>query len=507
MRSPLLALLALTPFLLFHHAGLAQPAPAKTLRIGMRSDADTLDPTLARTFAGRIVFAGLCDKLFDIDDKLAIVPQLATGYDWADPQTLILHLRPGVMFQDGEAMDAAAVKYSLDRHIQMPGSTRRAELSEVDHVEVVDPATLRIVLHHASSPFLAQLTDRAGMIVAPRAAEQEGKDFGLHPVCAGPFRFAERVAQDHITLDRFPGYWNAGAIHFDRIVFLAMPDSTVRLTNLQSGAIDISEQIVPTDVKTVQADPRLKLVMSDALGYYGITTNLGNGPRAQGSFGRDARIRQALELSIDRTALLQVVYNGMVPATAQAVTSNSPYYVPSVQPPPRDVAKARALLRQAGVPIPFPVELLVTNSPDIVQVGEVIQSMAAEAGFDVKLKAIEAAAEITAMSTGNFEAAIQNWSGRPDPDGNLYTLLHTGGPQNDGHYSNPTVDSLLDQARQASGVAERRALYGRLWAQETQDLAIIYLWSWRNIAGLSARVTGFVPVADGLIRPQDLRLN
>ena len=119
-------------------------AHAQTLRIALREDADLLDPTLARTYVGRIVFAGMCDKLFDIDEKLNIVPQLATGYEWADPKTLLIHLRPGVLFQDGETLDAAAVKYSLDRHLTMPGSFRRSEISAIDHVEVVDSATVRV---------------------------------------------------------------------------------------------------------------------------------------------------------------------------------------------------------------------------------------------------------------------------------------------------------------------------------------------------------------------------
>src|ERR1700722_9443796 len=87
----------------------------QTLRIALREDADLLDPTLARTYVGRIVFAGLCDKLFDLNEKLEIVPQLATGFEWADPVTLIVHLRPGVTFHDGEVLDAAAVKYTFER--------------------------------------------------------------------------------------------------------------------------------------------------------------------------------------------------------------------------------------------------------------------------------------------------------------------------------------------------------------------------------------------------------
>jgi peptide/nickel transport system substrate-binding protein len=485
----------------------AQPTPGKTMRIALRDDPDVLDPTFARTYTGRLVFAALCDKLFDIDEKLTIVPKLATSYEWADPKTLVVHLRTGVKFHDGEVMDAAAVKFSLERHMTAPGSFRRLEISEIDHVEVIDPATVRIVLKYPSSPFLAQLTDRAGMVVAPEAATKLGKDFGQHPVCNGPFKFTERVAQDRIVVDRFDGYWDPASIHLDRVVFLTMADTSVRLANLKAGSIEISEQIVPTDVKAVQDDPKLKIVMSDALGYQGITNNVANGPRSQGPYGQDPRVRHAFELSIDRTAMLQVVYNGMFPATAQPIPAASPYYVPAVQPPARDVAKAKALLKEAGVQTPFPLELLVANAPDMLQVAEVIQSMAAEAGFDVKIRAMEAGSALDAMVSGNFEAGFLYWSGRPDADGNMYSFLHTGGPFNEGHYSSPIVDKLLDDGRAASDPATRREIYTKLWAQETQDLAVTYLWGWRNIAGMSAKVTGFRSIPDGLIRLQGLGLS
>src|ERR1700709_1688442 len=118
-----------------------------TLRIGLAEDPDVLDPTMARTYVGRIVFAAFCDKLFDIDEKLNIVPQLALSHETsADGRTVTIKLRPGVKFHDGEAFDAAAAKYSLDRHLTTKGSFRRPEISSIDTVEVVDPLTIKLHL-------------------------------------------------------------------------------------------------------------------------------------------------------------------------------------------------------------------------------------------------------------------------------------------------------------------------------------------------------------------------
>nr|MCU0987329.1 ABC transporter substrate-binding protein [Acetobacteraceae bacterium] len=270
----------------------AAPASAQTLRIGLREDPDILDPTLARTFVGRIVFASLCDKLFDIDKDLNIVPQLATGYRWENPTTLTITIREGVKFHDGETMDAEAVRYSLNRHLSMQGSFRRGEINSMEKVEVVNPTTVRVTLKEPFAPFLSQLTDRAGMIVNPKAAEAAGAQFGTRPVCAGPFRFVERVAQDRIVVERFPEYWDAGRIHLQRIVYLPIPDDTVRLANLQAGSLELVQTIGTNDVPTVQRNNRLRLSMSDELGYQGITLNIGNGPRAQTPLGQNARVRE-----------------------------------------------------------------------------------------------------------------------------------------------------------------------------------------------------------------------
>ena len=487
-------------------AAAAVPATAQPFRIAMREDPDSLDPALARTYVSRIVFAGLCDKLFDINAKLEIVPQLATGYAWADPKTLVVKLRSGVQFHDGTVMDAEAVKYSLMRSLTMPGSFRRSEINAMDHVEVVDPSTVKIVLKEPSSPFLAQLTDRAGMIVSPKAAEAAGKDFQLKPVCAGPFRFVERVPLDHITLERFPQYWDAANIHLDRVTYQTIPDSSIRLANLQAGSTDLVEYIIPSDVDSVKKDGKLKLAMMDQLGFQNIEFNVGNGERAKSPLGTDARVRHAFELSIDREALIQVVYNGLYAPAAQGISPASPMHVASLTPPSRDVDAAKALLKAAGVTLPVTVRLTVPNNPDLRQVGEVLQSMAADAGFDVQITANEYATALNAATRGDFEAFLTAWSGRADPDGNLYSFLHTGGALNDAKYSNATVDKALEAARAVADPATRRDIYAQMYGQETQDLPYMYLWYLKNIVGMRSAVRGFVQVPDGMIRLQGVSL-
>src|SRR6202140_1490346 len=258
------------------------PAHAQILRFGLAEDPDVLDPTLARTFVGRVVFAALCDKLFDVDEKLNIMPQLATAYEWSvDRKALTLKLRRGVTFHDGEKFDAAAVKFNIERHKNMAGSNRRGELAPVTGVDVVDESTARLNLSAPFSPLLAALADRAGMMVSPKAAQTEGDKFGAKPICSGPFRFVERVAQDKIVLEHYPNYWNKGEIHLDRVIYLPIVDATVRLANLRSGQLDIIERMAGSDVPSLKNDSRFKVARITEIGYQGITINVGKSDLSQ----------------------------------------------------------------------------------------------------------------------------------------------------------------------------------------------------------------------------------
>jgi peptide/nickel transport system substrate-binding protein len=487
-------------------AGSAGAQP--TLRIGLAEDPDIMDPTLARTYVGRIVFASLCDKLVDISPELEIVPQLATEWHWVDGNKgLVMTLREGVKFHDGEPLNAAAVKYSLERHLTMPGSNRKAEISALKSIEIIDDHTVKLVLDKPFAPLLAQLSDRAGMIVSPKAAEAEGDKFGEHPVCAGPFKFTERVAQDRIVLDRFADYWKKDAIHFDRIIFLPIPDTTVRLANLQSGQLDMIERMAATDLDAARKDNRLKVATITSLAYNSIIVNTANGDRAKNPLGQDKRVREALELAIDRAALNQVVFNGEFTPGNQWEAPGSPWYVKSMPVPEHDVAKAKSLLAAAGVPH-FSFTMMTPNGTELMRVAQVIQSMAAEAGFDIKLQTTEFTSSIDLAQKGDFEAYLAGWSGRTDPDGNLYNFVSCKAPPalNFSRYCNQDVDAELDAERTAGSAEERMAHFAKIAAVTLADRPIIYLWHQKWLFAMTAKLAGFSPYPDGLIRPQGIKL-
>jgi peptide/nickel transport system substrate-binding protein len=482
-------------------------ASAQTLRVGLAEDPDALDPTLARTFVGRIVFSALCDKLLDVDEKLTIVPQLAQSWEWsADNKALTMKLRPGVTFHDGEKLDAAAVKFNLERHKTMAGSNRRGELALLTTVDVVDPMTVRLNLGAPFSPLLAALADRAGMMVSPKAAQAAGANFGLKPVCSGPFKFVERVAQDRIVVERYDGYWNKAAIHLDRITYTPIPDATVRLANLRSGQLDFIERVASSDILKVESEKKFKVARITEIGYQGITINVGKSELAQKTaLGRDPRVREAFELSLDRQGLSQVVMDNEAVVGNQWVAPTNPFYAKNMPIPKRDVTRARALLKEAGVTNPT-VTLMTPTTSDAQRLALVVQAMARDAGFDVKIQATEFATSINMADKGEYDAYVLAWSGRADPDGNVFSFHGCKQPLNYAGYCNAEMDTLLNQSRTARDLAERKKVYEQIAARILKERPIVYLYHRKWLWAYTPKLSGVREIPDGLLRVSGLKM-
>jgi peptide/nickel transport system substrate-binding protein len=486
--------------LLVAFLALATPLQAQTLRIGMQGDPATLDPAQSAAFVDRVALAAVCDKLIELDAKLAYVPQLATSWEWgADGLSLTMTLRAGVTFHDGERLDAEAVKFNIERYKSAPYSRRVSELKPVKAVTVVDPLTVRLELSEPYAPLLAQLADRAGMMVSPKAARELGDKMATRPVCAGPYRLTEWVAQDRIVFDRFERYWDASAITIPRVVYLPIPDDTVRLSNLRAGTFQLSERVAPSDLATVRADARLKLYESPSIGYRVLSINTNKGEAAKTPLGSNAKLREAFELSLDRAVINQVAFDGAFIPSNQPEAPGTTYYAKDFPAPARDLARAKALVAASGAGR-VPVNFLIGSDPLDSRVAQIIQAMAGEAGFDVKITVTEGATLLSRITAGSYEIALLIWSGRADPDANVSIWVACDGFVNWGKYCDPKLDDLLRRARQTTEPAERARLYA--------EAAAIYLflyhlkWFW----GASAKLSGIVPHPDGIIRLQGLRL-
>ncbi|WP_396648738.1 ABC transporter substrate-binding protein [Mesorhizobium sp. IMUNJ 23232] len=484
---------------LFATGALAQE---KALRIGLIEDVDTLDPTQGGTLGGRQVFSALCDKLFDLDEKAGVIGRLATSHEVsADGLTITLKLRDGVKFHDGTPFDAEAVKFNIERALTLEQSKRKGDVRAVDTIEVVDPLTVKLHLKQPFTPLLAQLADRAGMMMSPTAikAAADAAAFGSAPVCSGPYKLVERVVQDRIVLEKFPDYWNKDAFHFDEVTYLPVPDATVRLNNLLAGQLDLIEQVSTADLERVKADPRFTVSSIDGLGFFYLLFNLANGEGAKNSFAENAKLRQAIDAAIDRNVINQVAFGGNFTPGNQPVSPSSPYYDKSMPVPARDLDKAKALVAESGVADPT-LEVTVNNNPTFLRVGQVIQSMAAEAGIKIVIKPIEASTAGAAVAAGEFQSHLSFWSGRADPDGNIYNYLGCKGSSNVGKYCNQKVDDILTAAAKEADPAKRAALYAeanKLWMPEAPLLVIYHS---KPFFAAKKEVTGFKPIPDGLMR-------
>jgi peptide/nickel transport system substrate-binding protein len=489
-----------------------QPKNGGTLVIGLAEEPDALDPTLARTFVGRIVFLHMCEKLYDLDAKLHIVPQLAAALPQVskDKLTYTIKLRSGVKFNDGTPFNAAAVKTSLERHLTLKGSTRASEISPIASVEANGANTVVLHLKTPFSPLTAQLADRAGMIMSPKAIESLGDKFATNPVCVGPFSFKERVAGDHITLVKSNDYYAKAKVHLAQIVFRILTDPNARTQNLRAGDIQVLDRVQSTDVPTLQKTSSVAVIKTPTIGYQGLTLNIGNKngllkpysnvgtPLAKSQF-----LRTAFDLALDRTAINKVVFNGLNLPDCYPISPVSPWYVTTKGlqcNKHANVALAQQLVKASGVQTPITVHLMLNTDSVAARLGQTIQSMEQQVGFNVVLDPTEFVSSLAKEDAGNFDVFNVGWSGRVDPDGNIYGFVATPGTQNDVGYSNAKLDYILNGARKSVTQAARTTLYTAAMKIIHRDRPLIYLYHPVNYYGVTKKVTGVTVYGDGLIR-------
>jgi peptide/nickel transport system substrate-binding protein len=481
-----------------------------TLTIALSAEPDMLDPTQSRSLYSRYVFHTMCEKLYDIDQDTNIVPQLATALPEISPDglTVTIPIREGVRFADGTPLDAQAVVTTFQRNLTMQGSGRRGELGTTTSVEAQGPSTVVVRLSAPFAPLTSALADRAGMIMSPAAIERLGDDFGTAPVCVGPFKFENRVAQNSIDVVRDPNYYDAGRVHLDRITYRIITDPSIRAANLQSGDAQVADSLSTQDVPGLRTAPGVTVLESNMLGYQGITINvgnvngLGNPPGDVGTpLANDPRVRQALELSIDRAGIARTVWGGLYAPACSPISPDTVYSSDAAQAcTPHDPARARQLLQEAGVQIPYPIRMITTNEADSLRLAQALQALVAEGGFDLQIQPVEYSALLDQQDRGDYEILQLGWSGRVDPDNNITNFLSTEGGQNVAGYSSPAFDALLNQARTATDPARRVELYGQVVAAIQEADPIIYLYRERNLTGVSDTVTGVQVFPDGILR-------
>jgi peptide/nickel transport system substrate-binding protein len=485
-----------------------------TLSIGLAEEPDALDPTIARTFVGRIVFQAMCEKLYDLDSHLNIVPQLAAALPQVskDKLTYTIKLRKGIKFNDGTALNAAAVKTTIERYLTFKGSVRASEISPIKSVDAPNATTAVLHLSAPYSPLTAQLADRAGMILSPKALASGGS-FAQNPVCVGPFSFKDRVAGDHITLVKSPFYYNKAKVHLASIVYRIMTDPSSRTQALRAGDIQVEDRIQSTDVPTLQKDKSVTVSKAVTIGYQGLTLNLGNKNgllKPYSTVGTDlARsqfLRTAFDVALDRTTINKVVFGGLNQPDCFPIAPVSPWYKPSTKGLQcnlhSNVELAKKLVKASGVSSPSVNLMLGGTDPVTARLGQVIQSMEAAVGIKVSVTPTQFTTALNRADAGTFDAFAIGWSGRVDPDGNIYGFVSTKGTLNDSGFTNAKLDYILNGARKSLTTKSRNTLYRAAMQIIHTQRPLIYLYHPVNYYGITKKVTGVQIFGDGLIRAQ-----
>jgi peptide/nickel transport system substrate-binding protein len=473
--------------------------------IAVRREAGELDIHKPSVGTTRQYARALYNALFRVSLDGQVSGELIERWETPDPRTYVFHVRPGVTFHDGTAVDAQAIKFNLDR-LNNPETKAfyRTQLVGIESVEVIDAMSLRLKLTEPDGTLPARLSDGAGWVVSPAGVEKWGEDFATHPVGSGPFEFVDWVKDDHLTLKRFANYWEKDKQgqqlpYLDGLTFKPIADLTVMLTGLRTGTIDIAEAVQASDLPTIRADSNLKVVEGPG-NLMVLWLNMSKPP-----FDNKA-LRQAVAWGFDREAIHRGVYFGtgsvaqyLLPPMSWALDPKGPF-------PTLDVARTKAKLAEGNQPNGFSFQALVNNTSNDMQLAQAVQGQLAAQGIRVELIPLTSQVNADRRLSGDFEGSFSNLTPTTDPDQHIYSYIRTGQGVNRSRYSNPKVDELLDKARQSTDQATRRALYFEAQPLIIDDSPVIFLHHDADLKGVRARVDGFEPSVDSFVRVTSLSI-
>jgi peptide/nickel transport system substrate-binding protein len=475
------------------------PTPGGRVTIGLTSEITTLDPHLSTSSQDRQAYQGIFDSLVRLGPDLNPQPGLAKSWEQPDPKTIIFKLQSGVKYHDGEPFNAESVKANVARMMTHPKSLRKGELDDLESVDVIDELTVKWNLKRPSAPLLSILTDRAGMMVSTKAAEAAGDDFARKPVGCGPFKFAEWVKDDHMTLKKWEQHWEKDASgtqlpYLDEVVIKPIPDGTQRLNAVKTGTVDIIDVPPQKDMATLKTGTELVYSEKPGLAYRYIQINVKRPPLD------NKMLRQAMAWSIDREAINKAVFFNVGQVGYQAIPPSSFAFDPDFKPyTPRDITKAKELVKQSGLG-DTSFTGIVPNTPEDKQLAEVFKEQMSEAGINMTIELLEGTVLGDRTLKREYQAVINGWSGRPDPDGNVFNFFHSKGAQNRSDYLNPEVDKLLEGARTTYDNAERKKLYSQANVPILDDSPVVFSQHRPEVKVMTKKIQNFVHVPDGMIR-------
>jgi len=484
--------------------GAAAQTPPGVLVVAQIAEPKSLDPHAVTAVNDFRILMNIYDGLVRYKSgTLEVEPALATEWTISeDGKTYTFTLRDGVTFHDGSPLTAEAVKFNFDRMLDESHPFHDTGpfplsffFSAIDTVEAPDEKTVVFNLKDPYAPFLSNLAYPTGLIVSPEAVKEHGKDFGRHPSGTGPFKFAEWESNAKVVVEGNPDYWD-GAPSLQAVVFRPITDANTRVAEMLSGGVDVMVEVPPDNVATFADDAGFKVYEQAGPHLWFLILNAKEGPMA------DKRVRQAVNYAIDKKALVDNVLQG----TAEVASGPTPpafawAYNEALEPYPYDPEKAKALLKEAGAEgadLTFYVTEGGSGMLDPVAMGAAIQADLAKVGLNAKIETYEwntFLGKVNPGLEGKADMAEMAWMTN-DPDTLPYLALRTGafpdeGGFNSGYYSNPEVDTLLEEARRQTDQAKRAELYKKMQEIVYEDAPWAFIANWKQNAATNDRVEGF----------------
>jgi peptide/nickel transport system substrate-binding protein len=479
-------------------------------------DAVVLDPSHATDGISLNTTSEVMENLVTFKPgSFDVVPALASKWSANAAGTIwTFALRPGATFADGTPADAAAVKFNFDRW-RLPNDPNRGSFDYsyyadmfggfpgvIRDVRVTAPATVVLELAHPFGPFLRDIAMPSFAIGSPAAIKADAKAFELKPVGSGPYAVSEWVRDDHITLTANPSY--GGTLEkpkFATVVIRDIPDQATSVLSIEKGDIQILTDPRADDAKTLAQQKGIRIVDQPSNNLAYLALNVEKKP-----FDK-LLVRQAVAYAIDSTAIAKGLY---APGTIVAGNWTPPQMLgenPAVKPYVRDVARAKALLKAAGLPNGFSTNMFYPTAPrpympEPQRLAETLQAQLKDAGIFVTLEPYEFGVFLSKVRNGDHETCLIGWSGdNGDPDDFFYPLLdqdsaHKGTAQNYSFWRDPTFHALMLAGQSTVDEAKRKAAYMRANAMVHDQVPAVPLVHTVVPVALSTSIKGFVPSPD-----------
>jgi peptide/nickel transport system substrate-binding protein len=472
-------MLGLTGIGMLGAAAFGSAAMAQTLTIGTRAGPDSIDPHFTASGTHAEALKHVFDTLVWSGRGLELEPRLATSWKAIDATTWEFKLRPGVKFHDGSDFTAEDVKFSIERIPVVSGpNPTLIYVRQVKEAKVVDPLTIHIITN-GPAPTLPNDFIRL-FIVSHKAAAgltkesaNEAFNSGKAAAGTGPYKYVSWQPRGDLVLDRFDGYWGPKE-PWQRHVRREIPNDAARVAQLRAGQLDLITRVPATDVATLKRDPKLTVQTVDTVYVFNVELDMrDNPPGVSGKDGaklpanplQDLRVRQAIDLAIDRPTLAEIAMEGLGKPVNQMVTDSIFGFNKALPARKHDPAEAKRLLAAAGYPNGFRVQFSFTNDrlPGDRQVGTAIAQMLAAVGIDAQPNAQPAAVFFPARTRGEYSMSMSGWGTLTgEAHYTLSSLAHSNdrerrmGSFNVLGYKNPTMDKLLQDAAVELDDAKRR---------------------------------------------------